>query len=91
MELRVEIFGLFDEVGEAILGCTEVVVLDVRRRTLKAPTHELRPVNAVGHDGLLCGQADAPSERHAIGNEMIDGFRAAAEFRVGEAQCGWGR
>ena len=59
---------------------------DVRRRILKATVHELRSVDPVGHDGLARGQVDSPSERHAVGNEMINSFRAPAEVRIGQAQ-----
>ena len=86
VELWIEPCRFFDEVSETVLGRTEEVVPDMGRGIPEAAIHELRTVNAVGHDGFAGSQVHAPSERHAVGNEMVDGFRAAAEFRIGEAQ-----
>jgi len=86
VELRIEFLRFFDEVGEAVLGGAEEVMFDVRRGILEAAVHEIRSVDAVGHDGLARGQVDAPRERHAVGDEVIDGFRASAKFRIGQAQ-----
>ena len=86
VQLWVKPCRFLSEVGKAILGRAEEVVLDLRWTVMKAAVHKLRTVDAVGHGVLAGGQVYTPSERHTVGDEVIDGLRAAAEFRIGEAK-----
>jgi hypothetical protein len=72
VELRIKLRRFLNEVGEAVLGRAEEVVLDVGWRIPEAAIHELGTVNAVGHDCLPGGQVHAPSERHTVWDKVID-------------------